>query len=128
MNDSEPIVISLSRHNRSRGGGGKAGDADIVSFTRHELNLILKLYGLHVAAGEWHDYAIDMLADRAVFSIFRNAAGFPHYRIEKIPALARRQGAWRIVTASGQILKRGHDLEKLLRVLAPKPRLAASRP
>jgi hypothetical protein len=125
LSDIEPIVLHLPRNRKSQGGGGKAASLDIVSFTRHELNLILRLYGQHVAAGDWRDYAIDMLADRAVFSIYRKASGFPLYRIEKIPALARRQGQWRIVAASGQILKRGRDLEKMLRFLALKPRLAA---
>ena len=37
------------------------------------------------------------------------------YRIEKRPALARRQGAWAIVGQAGMILRRGHDLETVLR-------------
>ena len=36
-----------------------------------------------VAAGEWRDYAIDFLKDRAVFSVFRRASEVPLYRIEK---------------------------------------------
>jgi len=39
-----------------------------VTFSRRELNRILDLYGRKVAAGEWRDYAIDFLKDRAVFS------------------------------------------------------------
>ena len=42
-----------------------------VTFSRHELDRILSLYGRKVAAGEWRDYAIDFLKDRAVFSVFR---------------------------------------------------------
>ena len=121
MNDSEPIIFPLSRR-KTNGAGRGGGQAPMVSFTRHELNLILRLYGLHVAAGEWRDYAIDMQEDRAVFSIFRHASEFPLYRIEKIPALARRQGAWRILAPSGQIIRRGHDLEKVLRAIAFRPR------
>ena len=45
------------------------------------------------------------------------------YRIEKTPRNARRQGAFSIVTASGMILKRGHDLETVLRALEKKPKL-----
>ncbi len=87
-----------------------------VAFTRQELSRILSLYGQFVAAGEWRDYAIDHLKDAAVFSIFRRAAEFPLYRVEKRPALASRQGAWMVVSMSGAILKRGHDLSQVLRV------------
>lgn len=45
-----------------------------VTFDRHELNRILGLYGRMVAIGEWRDYAIDFLKDRAVFSVFRHSS------------------------------------------------------
>ncbi len=93
-----------------------------VAFTRRELDVILRLYGREIANGEWRDYAIDHLADRAVVWIFRRASEMPLYRIEKVPALARKQGAFRVVTAAGAILKRGQDLAAVLRVL-DKPRL-----
>lgn len=86
----------------------------IVTFNRTELNRILNLYGRMVAAGEWRDYAIDFLKDRAVFSIFRRASEIPIYRIEKDPRLARKQGAYSVIAASGQILRRGHDLDRVL--------------
>jgi hypothetical protein len=85
-----------------------------ITFNRVELNRILNLYGRMVAAGEWRDYAIDFLKDRAVFSIFRRASEVPIYRIEKDPRLARRQGAYSVIGAGGQILRRGHDLERVL--------------
>lgn len=88
-----------------------------VSFDHRELQQILGLYGRKVAAGEWRDYAIDFLRDRAVFSIFRRSSEMPLYRIEKDPRLARRQGAYSVVAAGGRILKRGHDLARVLRVL-----------
>jgi hypothetical protein len=69
-----------------------------------------------VAAGEWRDYAIDALSDRAVFSVYRRSSEAPLYRIEKQPALARRQGAWSVMAAGGLIVKRGHDLDQVLRV------------
>jgi len=90
---------------------------DRVTFSRHELDRILGLYGRKVAAGEWRDYAIDFLKDRAVFSVFRRSSDVPIYRIEKNPRLARRQGAYSIVSVTGLILKRGHELERVLRVL-----------
>ena len=88
-----------------------------VTFNRRELNRILDLYGRKVAAGEWRDYAIDFLKDRAVFSVFRRSSEMPIYRIEKNPRLARRQGAYSVVSVTGLILKRGHELDRVLRVL-----------
>ena len=43
---------------------------------------ILDLYGRMVAAGEWRDYAIDFLKDRAVFSVFRRSSEQALYRID----------------------------------------------
>jgi hypothetical protein len=88
-----------------------------VTFDRRELNRILGLYGRKVAAGEWRDYAIDFLRDRAVFSVFRRASEVPIYRIEKNPKLARRQGAYSVVSATGLIVKRGHELDRVLRAI-----------
>lgn len=94
-----------------------------ISFNRRELDMILNVYGRMVAEGEWRDYAIDLLKDRAVFSVFRRAAEVPFYTIEKDPKMARRQGAYKVVAASGQILKRGHDLKQVLKVFDKKPKL-----
>jgi hypothetical protein len=88
-----------------------------VTFDRTELNAILNLYGRMVATGEWRDYAIGFSRDKAVFSVFRRASEMPLYRIEKDPRLARRQGAYAVVAASGLILKRGRELLPVLRVL-----------
>ncbi|HEY6025899.1 MAG TPA: DUF2794 domain-containing protein [Pseudolabrys sp.] len=104
----------------SRGGGSIARSAPVpgqVTFNRRELNRILDLYGRKVAAGEWRDYAIDFLKDRAVFSVFRRSSEVPLYRIEKDPKLAQRQGAYSVISASGQILRRGHELDRVLRAI-----------
>ena len=87
-----------------------------VFFDRRELNRILNLYGRMVALGEWRDYAIDGLAELAIFSVFRRASEAPLYRIEKRPALARRQGQWAVINQSGHVLKRGHELDQVLKV------------
>jgi hypothetical protein len=89
--------------------------ANQVTFSRRELDRILGLYGRMVAAGEWRDYAIDFLRDRAVFSVFRRASEVPIYRIEKNPKLARRQGAYSVISATGLIVRRGHELDRVLR-------------
>ena len=91
-----------------------------VGFERGELTRILDLYGRMVAAGEWRDYAIDFLRDRAVFSVFRRASEVPIYRIEKDPRLARKQGMYSVVSATGLILRRGHELERVLLVIDRK--------
>jgi uncharacterized protein DUF2794 len=101
-----------------RGGESRASaPASKVTFSRRELDRILNLYGRKVAAGEWRDYAIDFLKDRAVFSVFRRAPKFPIYRIEKNPRLGRRQGAYSVISATGHILRRGHELERVLSAL-----------
>jgi len=99
--------------------------ANVVSFDARELREILNVYGRMVALGEWRDYALDFLKDRAVFSVFRRTSEVPLYRIEKDPQLARRQGAYSVVSASGRILKRGHDLARVLQVLDKPVRLVA---
>ena len=76
----------------------------------------MRLYGRMVAAGEWRDYGIAGLKDSAVFSVFRRTAEAPLYRIEKRPALAARQGAWAVLGQGGVVLKRGHELEQVLKV------------
>ena len=88
-----------------------------ISFDRHELNQILRVYGRKVAEGEWRDYAIDHLKEKAIFSIFRRTSEVPLYQVVKQPRLARRQGAYAIIAATGQILKRGHDLGNVLRFI-----------
>lgn len=107
--DESAILIPLSDARRRR--------LDIpVTFDRRELDQILRLYGRMVAANEWRDYAIDHLSDRAVFSVFRRTSETPLFRIVKDPSLARRQGAYAVVAASGMILKRGQELARVLAV------------
>lgn len=96
------------------------GTAQAVHFQRQELNVILGLYGRMVAAGEWRDYGISALKEVAVFSVFRRTAEQPLYRIEKRPKLANKQGVYAVISMDGQVLKRGHDLRTVLRVLERK--------
>lgn len=96
---------------------GRPAPAARIAFDRRELNELLNLYGRMVAAGEWRDYAIDFLKDVAIFSVFRRSSEVPLYRIIKDPELARKQGAYSVVAATGLVLKRGHELSRVLRVL-----------
>lgn len=94
-----------------------------VTFQRRELDRILQVYSRMVAEGHWRDYAIDHLRDRAIFSAFRRSSEVPLYRIEKDPSRARRQGAFAIISAAGLVLKRGHELETVLKYFDKAPRL-----
>lgn len=118
MNDSDPIALSPRRGGQIEGAAtSPAHPSYLTRFDRRELEQILWLYGRMVAAGEWRDYAIDFLRDRAVFSVFRRSSEVPIYSIVKDPRLARKQGAYSVVAAGGQVLKRGHELPRVLRVL-----------
>src|SRR6056297_2394221 len=91
-----------------------------VAFTRSELGVNLTIYGRMVAAGEWRDYGISHLTDVAVFAIFRRTAEHPIYRVEKRPKMRDKQGQYSVIGMDGRILKRGHDLKTVLRVLERK--------
>ncbi|CAM3090567.1 Protein of unknown function [Paracoccus aminovorans] len=99
---------------------GFGTDHDRIAFDRAELGAILSVYGRMVAAGEWRDYAMSFLRDAAVFSVFRRAAEHPLYRIEKRPKLRGAQGQYAVIGMDGRILKRGHELPVVLRVLEKK--------
>jgi len=94
--------------------------AEQIAFDRRELSVILGVYGRMVAAGEWRDYGMSFLRDVAIFSVFRRTAEHPIYRIEKRPKLRSKQGMYSVIAMDGQILKRGHDLKAVLRVLERK--------
>ena len=101
-------VVSLNSHNAKR--------PSQIAFNRKELSLILNVYGQMVSKGDWKDYAMDFLRGKAVFSVFRRASEHPLYRIEKVPALKQKQGQFAVIAPGGLILKRGHELEVVLRV------------
>lgn len=87
-----------------------------VAFDRKELSAILNVYGQMVSKGDWKDYAMDFLRDRAVFSVYRRASDHALYRIEKVPALRKKQGQFAVIAPGGLVLKRGHDLQAVLKV------------
>ena len=113
--DSDPS----QSHGSAAQGRPATAPVNQVTIERRELDRILCLYGRKVADGEWRDYAIDFLKDRAVFSVFRRASEYPIYRIEKNPKLSRKQGAYSVISATGHIMRRGHELDRVLRVLDP---------
>ena len=129
MGDVEPIQLrQVARRDASQSGAGLGGGLGlsahaVTAFTRSELSAILAVYGRLMAEGECRDYAMDFGRETAVFSIFRRTSEVPLYRIEKCPKLARKQGAYAIVTPTGLILKRGHELVRVLEVLSNKFRI-----
>ena len=97
----------------------------VISFDRNELREIFNLYCRKVAGGEWRDYGIDFTPQKAVFSVYRRACEYALYRIEKNPRLARNQGAYSVVTATGLVLKRGHDLRLVIAALDTRLKLVS---
>lgn len=81
---------------------------------------ILSVYGRKVAAGDWRDYAMDFLKDRALFSIYARVSERPLFVIEKNPKFRNRQGQYLVTNQQGRIVKRGHDLDQVLRIFEPK--------
>lgn len=119
----EPIALHRAEARpaaRNPSWGGSVWTAAKVCFDRAELHRILTLYGRMVAAGQWRDYAMDFLDDRAVFSAYRRTSEVPVYTIVKQPRLRARQGQYSLVAATGLVLKRGHELDQVLRVLEKK--------
>lgn len=141
MSEVEPIIFRPDSKARNTGNSRTANSASHksvqnstchlqiaqqgapVCFDRIELNQILTVYGRKVALGDWRDYAMDFGKDKAVFSIYRRASESPLYRIEKSPKLARKQGAYAVISAHGLVLKRGRDLRRVLDVLNKTLRL-----
>jgi hypothetical protein len=127
LSDSEPIFFrprragTISQNINQPQTAPRA--ARVATFSRRELNEILALYGRKVAAGEWRDYAIDVDREKAVFSVFRRSSEYALFRIEKNPRQARKQGAYSVIAATGLVLKRGHDLKRVLGVLEQGVRL-----
>jgi hypothetical protein len=87
-----------------------------IFFDRRELDVILRVYGRMVAAAEWRDYAMVGHREFAEFAVFRRSGDAPLYRIEKRPALRLKQGQWAVIGEGGIVLRRGRDLDQVLRV------------
>lgn len=125
--DGDVVRLPVARHKKNHRKDDRrkinAKAPHQISFDRRELSEILKVYGYYVSEGEWRDYAMDFQKDRAVFSIFKRASEMPIFRIEKDPNLSRKQGAYSVLNASGMILKRGHELRQVLKVLQPRKHL-----
>jgi hypothetical protein len=91
-----------------------------IAFHKTEMQPILDVYGRLVMVGEARDYAVGWHKDHAIFAIFRRHAERPTWRIEKQPHLANMQGQYVVYGEAGQVLRRGRDLQQVLRVFDRK--------
>lgn len=120
MQGSTPPPPTLSLVHSTEPNAHPARRIDpIVAFDKRELMVILNVYGKKVGSGEWRDYAMDFLKDRALFSIYARVSERPLYVIEKNPKLRAKQGQYLVTNQEGRVLKRGHELPQVLRVLDP---------
>jgi Protein of unknown function (DUF2794) len=96
-----------------------------VTFHRTELDAILRIYSMMVGAGEWRDYALSHLNDRAIFAVYKRAHEAPLFRVEKIPGT--KQGVFAVHGTDGRILKRGQDIKNVLTVFERLLKLADAK-
>ena len=61
-----------------------------------------------------------MLKDVSIFSVYKHASECPIILIEKNPKLSKKQGIYSIISMGGRILKRGNDLDRVLKLFGPK--------
>jgi len=118
--NSISFIGNAYEHEQAQNNRQKNRQLDRIMWDRPELDMLLSLYGRHVAQGKWRDYGIDALKNIAVFSVFKRAHDQPLYRIEKNPSLRKKQGMYAVVNRHGHVLKRGHDLRHVLRVFEKK--------
>ena len=114
------VDLSLVRAGEAPASTAGSKVPGIVAFDRRELATILNVYGRKVGQGEWRDYAMDFLRDRAVFSIYARVSERPLFIVEKTPKMRNKQGQYTVTNQQGRVLKRGHDIAVVLRVLDPQ--------
>ena len=98
-----------------------------VFFTRHELNRLLSLYSRQVMNGEWRDYAIDLSAGMAVFSIFRHSHERPLFTVAK-RATGVARGVEFVVSSGGHRLARTENLSDALKVFERRLQVVQAGP
>ena len=118
--NDKAVALSLVHASEPAANASSNKIPPIVAFDRKELALILSVYGRKVGQGEWRDYAMDFLRDRAMFSIYARMSERPLFIVEKTPRMRNKQGQYTVTNQQGRILKRGHDIAQVLRVLDPQ--------
>ena len=94
-----------------------------VTFSRAELGRILDVYSMHVADGEWRDYAIDHLPGMAVFSIFRHTLEKPLFSVVKFRSLGARRDYEFAVFQQQKLLRRAAEVDNAMKILERKLKL-----
>ena len=89
-------------------------------FSKEELNKILSFYGSRVASGEWRDYAIYRDKEKSSFSIYRHTSEMPIYKIVKNHKIKKPDEKWRVLSMSGNEIKRNRNLDSILKFLEGK--------
>lgn len=91
-------------------------------FSRAELSVILSAYATRVANSDWRDYALDHIANCAIFSIFRHTHEQPLLTIEKHRQKGKDKALF-MLRDRQKILFRGSKLSDLISYLHRLPRL-----
>ena len=95
-----------------------------VTFDRRELDLILRVYGRMVAAGEWRDYAIDHRSGMAVFSVFRHSQERPLFAIAKCSGLQEPAADYLILSGRKRVAT-GASLDAVLGIFEERFRVVS---
>ncbi len=113
MSDQSTIIPFHAAHH-------KRSAQPSIFFERREFEAILNIYGKMVASGHWKDYAVSGTRDTATFAVFRKTSERPIFRITKNPSLRHKQGAFAILGSQDQIIKRGQELDQVLKYFEKK--------
>ncbi len=89
-------------------------------FDRLELQKIMNIYGKMVSAGIWRDYEFQEGKGRIGFAVFQRTTDKADYLILKEPRMATTQGGYSIIGREGHIIKRGQNLDTLLKFFNTK--------
>lgn len=91
-----------------------------VAFDRAELNLLLIFMERKLRLANGGTTRWILCRAKQFFQCFAARARFPCIELKKIPELARRLGVYAVLNAGEQILRRGHQLDRVLRVFETK--------
>ena len=97
-------------------------------FSRTDIDRLLSLYSRRVASGEWRDYAIDLEADMAVFSVYRHTHDRPLFSIVKRRAAGGKNPEYMVFSGQERI-RRAASIAEALRVFErDRPHLVVTGP
>ena len=68
-----------------------------------------------VKSGLWKDYSIDAIGDRGIFSVYKKSNTMPIYKIEKKDSQEKKRNFFRIISNSGNTLKRYESVDRVVK-------------